>query len=124
MNTSPDADMVNAYRDAGGKGPIYGKVTGCFASSEDEALEISLKRQPNPAMPGSLSVELSLPRDYESVAELVRPDDLKDILALGNDLDAWREQIAQYRDAGFTHVALHDVGEDQRGFIEFARQLL
>jgi G6PDH family F420-dependent oxidoreductase len=124
MNTSPDADMVNAYRDAGGKGPIYGKVTGCFASSEDEALEISLKRQPNPAMPGSLSVELSLPRDYESVAELVRPDDLKDILALGNDLDAWREQIAQYRDAGFTHLALHDVGEDQRGFIEFARQLL
>ena len=71
-----------------------------------------------------MSVELSLPRDYESVAELVSPDDLKDILALGNDLDAWREQIAQYRDAGFTHVALHDVGEDQRGFIEFARQLL
>jgi coenzyme F420-dependent glucose-6-phosphate dehydrogenase len=124
MNTTPDADMVEAYRDAGGTGPIYGKVTGCFASSEDEALEIALKRQPNPAMPGSLSVELSLPRDYEAVAELVRPDDLREILALGDDLDAWREQIEQYRDAGFTHVALHNVAEEQTDFIEFARQLL
>ena len=26
--------------------------------------------------------------------------------------------------AGFTHVALHDVSEDQAGFIEFARQFI
>jgi G6PDH family F420-dependent oxidoreductase len=124
MNTSPDAEMVKAYRDAGGTGPIYGKITGCYASSEHEALEIALKRQPNPAMPGSLSVELSLPRDYESVADLVRPDDLKDVLALGNDLAAWRDHVEQYREAGFTHVALHNVAEDQADFIDFARRLI
>lgn len=124
MNTSPDADMVKAYRDAGGTGPVYGKVTGCFAPSVDEALEIALRRQPNPAMPGDLSTELSLPRDYESVAELVRPDDLRDTLALGDDAAAWQEKIDAFRDAGFTHVALHHVGEEQDAFIEFAAQFI
>jgi G6PDH family F420-dependent oxidoreductase len=44
MNTTPDADIVKLYRDSGGTGPIYGKVTGCFAPSVDEALRIALER--------------------------------------------------------------------------------
>ena len=124
MNTVPDGDIVKAYRDAGGTGPVYGKVTGCFAPSREEALQIALARQPNPAMPGALSVELSLPRDYESVAELVRPEDLEGSLALGDRPEVWREKIRAFEDAGFTHVALHNVAESQTEFIEFARQLL
>jgi G6PDH family F420-dependent oxidoreductase len=124
MNTTPDADIVKLYRDSGGEGPVYGKVTGCFASSVDEALEIALKRQPNPAIGGDASTELALPRDFEAIAELVRPDDLKDILALGDDPDVWREKIDEYEKAGFTHVALHNVAEDQGSFIEFAQQFV
>jgi G6PDH family F420-dependent oxidoreductase len=124
MNTTPDADIVKLYRDSGGKGPVYGKVTGCFASSADEALEIALKRQPNPAIGGDASTELALPRDFEAIAELVRPDDLRGILALGADPDVWREKIAEYEQAGFTHVALHNVAEDQAAFIEFAQQFV
>jgi coenzyme F420-dependent glucose-6-phosphate dehydrogenase len=124
MNTTPDAEIVKEYRDAGGSGPVYGKVTGAFASSLDEALEIAVKRQPNPAMGGEISTELALPRDFEAVGELVRADDLKDALALGDDPDVWREKIAAFEQAGFTHVALHNVGEEQSGFIEFAAQLM
>jgi coenzyme F420-dependent glucose-6-phosphate dehydrogenase len=124
MNTTPDADIVKHYKDSGGTGPIYGKVTGCFAPSVEEAVEIAVERQPNPAMGGEISTELALPRDFEAVAELVGPDDLKDVLALGNDPDAWRAKIDEYEQAGFTHVALHNVAEDQAGFIEFAAQLM
>jgi coenzyme F420-dependent glucose-6-phosphate dehydrogenase len=124
MNTTPDADIVEHYKESGGTGPIYGKVTGCFAPSVDEALEIAVKRQPNPAMGGELSTELALPRDFEAVAELVGPDDLKDVLALGNDPETWRAKVEEFEKAGFTHVALHNVAEDQTGFIEFAAQLM
>jgi len=124
MNTTPDADIVEHYKESGGTGPIYGKVTGCFAPSVDEALEIAVKRQPNPAMGGELSTELALPRDFEAVAELVGPDDLKDVLALGNDPETWRAKVEEFEKAGFTHVALHNVTEDQTGFIEFAAQLM
>ncbi|HZP73427.1 MAG TPA: TIGR03557 family F420-dependent LLM class oxidoreductase [Gaiellaceae bacterium] len=124
MNTTPDADIVKCYRDAGGTGPIYGKVTGCFASDPAKALEIALERQPNVAIGGDASTELALPRDFEALAELVRPDDLRDELALGDDPAAWREKIDAFDKAGFTHVALHNVAEEQTGFIEFARDLI
>jgi coenzyme F420-dependent glucose-6-phosphate dehydrogenase len=124
MNTSPDAAVLQTYRDAGGDGPRYGKVTGCFAPDRATAKQIALKRQPNAALGGSLSQELALPRDFEAVAALVREEDLEGSLVLGNDLGEWREKIAEFERAGFTHVCLHDVSTDQLGFIEFARQLL
>jgi G6PDH family F420-dependent oxidoreductase len=124
MNTTPDEDIVKTFKDAGGSGPIYGKVTGAFASSVDEAKRIALERQPNVAMGGDLSTELALPRDFEAVAQLVREDDLEGSLAFGDDPAAWREKLEAFEKAGFTHVALHDVGTDQRGFIEFAKHFL
>jgi G6PDH family F420-dependent oxidoreductase len=120
MNTSPDEEIVKQYREAGGKEPIYGKVTGVFAPSEATAKKIGIERQPNAAMGGALSQELALPRDFEAVAELVREEDLEGSLVLGDDPTSWREQIDQYERAGFTHVCLHDVSTDQNAFIEFA----
>jgi coenzyme F420-dependent glucose-6-phosphate dehydrogenase len=124
MNTKADADAVKEYRAAGGKEPLYGKVTGCFASSEGEAKKIAKARGPNVALGGSLSQELALPRDFEAASQTVREDDFEDALVLGNDLDAWREKIGEYEQAGFTHVCLHDISEDQQGFISFAQQLV
>jgi G6PDH family F420-dependent oxidoreductase len=124
INTSPDAEVVKTYRDAGGTGPVYGKVTGCFAPDEDTAKKIAKERQPNIALGGSLSQELALPRDFEAVAELVREDDLEGSLVLGRDPTLWREKIDQFERAGFTHVCLHDVGLDQVDFIDFAKQFV
>ena len=104
--------------------PIYGKVTGCFAASKADALRIAVERQPNTAIGGTISQDLPLPRDFETVAELVRPDDLEGSLSLGNDPGAWREGIARFERLGFTHLCLHDVSEDQRGFIDFAKQFV
>jgi coenzyme F420-dependent glucose-6-phosphate dehydrogenase len=124
MNTSPDAEIVKVFRDAGGKGPIYGKLAGAFASNEDDARKIAKERQPNSAMGGDLSTELALPRDFEAVAELVREEDLEGSTIFGDDPGLWREKIDAYEQAGFTHVALHNVSEDQKGFIDFAKQFV
>ncbi len=124
MNTTPDEEIVREYRSHGGGEPLYGKVTGVFAPTADEARRIARERGPNSALGGSLSQELALPRDFEAAAELVREDDFDGKLVLGADLDAWREQIAAYEQAGFTHVSVHDMSEDQEGFIAFARDLL
>jgi coenzyme F420-dependent glucose-6-phosphate dehydrogenase len=124
MNTTPDADIVKTFKEAGGSGPIYGKVTGAYASSVDDAKKIALERQPNVGMGGDLSTELALPRDFEAVTELVRPEDIEKSLALGNDPVAWREKLEAFDKAGFTHVALHNVAVEQREFIAFAKQFL
>jgi coenzyme F420-dependent glucose-6-phosphate dehydrogenase len=124
ISTSPSGEVVEAYRRAGGGDPIYGKVTGAFAASVDQARSIAKERSPNTAMGGSISQDLALPRDFESVAELVREDDFDGAMSLGNDPGAWREGIDKFAELGFTHLCLHDVSEDQVGFIEFARQFL
>ena len=116
MNTSPD--------EAGGKGPVYGKVTGAFAPDEETAKKIGKERSPNSAMGGALSQELALPRDFAAVAELVREDDLEGSLVLGNDPTMWREKIDEFDKAGFTHVCLHDVSPNQAEFIDFAKQFV
>jgi len=124
ISTAPNGDVVAAYKQAGGSEPIHGKVTGCFAASKDEALRIALERQPNTAIGGTISQDLPLPRDFETVAELVRSDDLEGSMSLGSDPAAWRRGIEQFEQAGFTHLCLHDVSEDQAGFVEFAKQFL
>jgi coenzyme F420-dependent glucose-6-phosphate dehydrogenase len=124
ISTSPDGDVIDAYRRAGGTEPIHGKVTGAFAASADEAKRIAMERSPNTAMGGSISQDLALPRDFESAAELVREDDLEGSMSLGNDPAAWRGGIETFAKLGFTHLCLHDVSEDQRGFIDFARQFV
>jgi G6PDH family F420-dependent oxidoreductase len=124
MNTTPDAEIVKAFKEAGGTGPIYGKVTGAFASSVESALKIAKERQPNVAMGGDLSTEVALPRDFAAIAELVREEDLEEPLVLGNDPAMWREHLDQYERAGFTHAALHDVSTNQAEFIEFAKQFI
>ncbi|MDX6452691.1 MAG: hypothetical protein QOH16_2740 [Gaiellaceae bacterium] len=124
MNTKPDADVVKLFKEAGGTGPIYGKVAGAFVPSEDEARKLAKERQPNSAMGGDLSTELALPRDFEAVAELVREEDLEGSLVFGQDPAKWRAKIDEFERAGFTHVALHHVGVEQRDFIEFAKQFV
>jgi coenzyme F420-dependent glucose-6-phosphate dehydrogenase len=124
MNTSPDAEIAKLYRSEGGKGPIYGKVAGAYAPTEDAARKIAKARQPNTGMGGDLSTELALPRDFEAVADLVRDEDLEGSVVLGDDPALWREKIDEFDRAGFTHVALHDVGLQQKEFIEFAKQFV
>ena len=124
MNVAPDKETLEKYEQAGGKGDKYAKVTGFWGAPRDEALKQAHKRWPNMGLGGSLSQDLALPRDFEAGAETVRPEDLEDQLALGSDPDAWVEQIRKFDEAGFTHVAVHHVGDDQAGFVDWmAREL-
>ena len=124
ISTAPDPAVLAEYRQAGGRDPIHGKVTGCFAASVTDAKRIAKKRSPNSAMGGTISQDLPLPRDFETVAELVREEDLEGSMSLGRDPAAWRERINAFERLGFTHLCLHDVSEDQTAFIEFAKQFV
>jgi coenzyme F420-dependent glucose-6-phosphate dehydrogenase len=124
ISTAPSSDVVEVYKQEGGSEPIHGKVTGCFAASKEDASRVALERQPNTAMGGTISQDLPLPRDFETVAELVRAEDLVDAMSLGHDPGVWRDGIEQFERLGFTHICLHDVSEDQTGFIEFAKQFV
>ena len=125
ISTSPDSELVEAYRSAGGDGPRYGQLTVCWAKSEQEAVQTALEWWPNAALKGELGQELPLPRHFEQAAENVDEDAVAEAVVCGPDVDLWLEQITAFEDAGFDHVYLHQVGPDQDGFFQFAeRELL
>ena len=72
-----------------------------------------------------LSQELALPAFFEQAAELVTEDQIKQQIVCGPDAQPILDKIAEYADAGYSHVYLHQVGPDQQGFLDFAsRELL
>ena len=123
--TSPDADLVQADRDAGGDGPRYGQLTVCFDEDEARARKTALEVWPNAGLGGELSFELPLPRHFEQAAEVLTEDQVAESVVCGPDVDKYLEQITAFEDAGFDHVYVHQVGRDQEAFFRFAeRELL
>jgi G6PDH family F420-dependent oxidoreductase len=124
IGVAPEGDLIEKFEEAGGSGPRYGHLTGCWAESEDEATRTAHENWPNAGLEGPLNQELATPADFEAVAEMVEPEDLE-TLPLGPDADRWLEAIAEFEEAGYDHVYIHQIGADQEGFLAFAeRELL
>ncbi len=119
--TSPDAEVLDAFRSAGGTGkPIYGQVTLCWAKNRDEALKTAHSIWPNAAIRGEASQELPVPAHFEQLAEMVTPEQVAEVVPCGPDPEPVIEKIREFEKAGVDHVYVHQVGSDQAGFLEFA----
>ena len=120
ISTSPQAEIVDAFRAAGGDGkPAYAQVTLCWATSEAEARRTAREVWPNAGLQGELTQELPLPRHFEQAVEPLSEDKVAESVVCGPDPKPVLESIRTYQDAGFDHIYLHQVGPDQDGFFGF-----
>jgi coenzyme F420-dependent glucose-6-phosphate dehydrogenase len=119
ISTSPDKEIVQTFQGAGGKGPIYGQMTVCWAESDEQAVQTAHEIWPNSAIPGELGQELPTPAHFEQAAQMVKPEDIAKQVTHGPNAQPYLEKIDEYIEAGFDHVYLHQIGPDQEGFIRF-----
>ena len=120
IGTAPDDELIGAFEDAGGRGkPRIGQLTVCWAKDEAHAIETAMKHWPTAAIEGELTQELPLPRHFEQAAEMVTRDRLAKAIVCGPDPEPHAEMIRRYRDAGYDHVVVHQVGPDQEGGLRF-----
>lgn len=117
--TSPSKDTVDAYRDAGGTGPVYGQLTVCVHDDEQQARKMAHEIWPNAAVAGQLSQDLPTWTHFEQAATMVTEDDVASRVVCGTDVGRVVEQVDAYREAGITHLHFHQVGPDQRRFLDF-----
>jgi G6PDH family F420-dependent oxidoreductase len=123
--TAPVPDTIDAFERAGGEGPKYGQMTVCYAEDEATARKIATEWWPNAAMGGQLGQEVPTPSQFQDIAELVREDDIAQRIVCGPDPEAHIAKLREYADAGYTHVYVHQVGEEQDAAIDFyAREVL
>ncbi|HEY3551100.1 MAG TPA: TIGR03557 family F420-dependent LLM class oxidoreductase [Gaiellaceae bacterium] len=148
ISTAPDDEVVSAFEEAGGPrgaegAPSSGRATAASPASlpakakpklgmihvaydEDEEAghERAHKLWPNLALAGSGGQELPAPRDFEESAANVTVADVAESTPAGPDPGPYIELIGKYEDAGFTHVYVHQIGDNQEEFAEFAAREL
>ena len=122
IGTSPDEEVIGAFQEAGGDGPMYGQITVCWDEDEARARRTAFEWWPTAGMKGELSTELRTPRHFEQVIDMVSEDDVTQAIVCGPDPDRHIERIEEYAKAGYDHVYVHQVGPDQEGFMRFYRE--
>jgi G6PDH family F420-dependent oxidoreductase len=117
--TSPDASLVQAFREAGGGDkPAQAGLKVCWADSEDDAVATVHRLWPNSLLPGELSQVLPTPRHFEQASELVSKDMVADTVPCGPHPERIVDSLRQYVDAGYDEVYLSQIGPDQDAFFQ------
>ncbi len=95
-----------------------------WAETDEQALQNALTEWPNGGMKFP-KADIRSPFDFEQMAKLVRPEDFQGRMVISADPDVHRAEIQRYVDLGFDRIYLHNVGRNQREWIEvFGRDVL
>lgn len=79
----------------------------------------------NLGLPGELARVLPSPRHFEQASQLVKPEMLKELVALGPDPDRQLAMIEQYEKAGYDEVYVANIGPYHRELCElYAKEVL
>jgi G6PDH family F420-dependent oxidoreductase len=123
--TAPQGELVRAFEGAGGRGkPKLGMIHVAYDVDAAAGLKRAHELWPNTALKGPLGQELATPSDFEAAAGMVEPEDLAESTPHGPDPKPYLELIRKYEQAGFTHVFIHQIGDNQDEFVEFAAREL
>ena len=127
----PDKDLVDGWHAARkgtglpGDSKVIGQIPICWDT--DEKAAIARAHEQFRWFAGGWSVNADLPTTagFAGATQFVRPEDVASSIPCGPDLDAIVAAVAKYWEAGFTDVALVQIGDDgQDRFLKEAAQPL
>lgn len=108
----PDADLVKAWHSQRNstEGRIVGQIPICWDTDRESA--IARAHDQFRWFAGGFAVNADLPTTagFASATRFVRPEDVADTIPCGPDLDAIVDAVSAYWKAGFTDIALVQIG--------------
>ena len=95
-----------------------------WAETDALAMANAIREWPNGGLRFAKS-DIRSPFELEQIARMVRPEDFDGRMPVSADPDVHRAYIQGFLDLGFDRVYLHNVGRNQREFLEvFGRDVL
>ena len=88
-----------------------------WAETDEEAMANALREWPNGGMRFP-KADIRSPFEFEQMAKMVRPEDFEGRLVISSDPDVHRAHIQRFADLGFDKIYLHNVGRNQREWID------
>ncbi|MFE2969278.1 LLM class F420-dependent oxidoreductase [Streptomyces sp. NPDC059340] len=124
--TEPRPELISAFDRYGGAGkPRVGQLPICYDTDRDAAIARAHDQFRWFGGGWPVNSELPGPAAFAGATQFVRPEDVAESIPCGGDVDAVVEAVRPYVDAGFTEVALIQIGgEHQEPYLEWAEQKL
>jgi G6PDH family F420-dependent oxidoreductase len=122
----PDAELGEQFDAAGGAGkPRIGQMPICYDTDRDAAVTRAHSLFRWFGLGWKVNAELPGTQAFDSASQFVREEDVAGSIPCGDDVDAVVAAAQAYADAGFTHLALVQIGGDaQAPFLDWTRRQL
>jgi probable non-F420 flavinoid oxidoreductase len=111
-------EMIAAYRDAGGSGPVCLQVHLSWAESEAEAEAIAYDQWRSNVFAPPICWDLETVEAFDVVSAEVTIDKVRTVVNVSADLSQHVAWLGGYADLGFDRIYLHHVGKDLQPFVE------
>jgi len=114
----PDAKLVDGWHGARqatglpGRGRVIGQIPICWDSDRAAAVERAHEQFRWFGGGWAVNADLPTPAGFAGATQFVSPQEVADNIPCGPDLDAIVEAVSAYWEAGFTDVALVQIGDD------------
>jgi len=129
--TEPDGDLISQWNDTdgapriGNRARAIGQIPICWDPDEDTGVARAHEQFRWFAGGWKVNAELPGPAGFAGATQFVREDDVAGSIPCGPDAEAIVEGVREFEKAGFTDVALVQIGGDQQeGFLDFAEKEL
>ncbi|MFF8492202.1 TIGR03557 family F420-dependent LLM class oxidoreductase [Streptomyces albidoflavus] len=124
--TEPKSGLIDAFERHGGEGkPRVGQLPICW--DPDRAAAVRRAHAQFRWFGGGWKVnsELPTPAAFAGATQFVREEDVAASIPCGDDVGEFVKAIGAYKEAGFTEIAVVQVGGDsQSGFLDWAGSTL
>jgi len=122
--TEPKPDLLEQFDAAGGAGkPRYGQLGICYGHDVAEARRVAHEQFRWFGLGWPVNAELPNPKAFDLASKAVTEDAVAESIPCGPDLDRHVTAVRRFVDAGFTHVALVQIGAgSQQQFLDFAEK--
>ncbi|WP_431908566.1 TIGR03885 family FMN-dependent LLM class oxidoreductase [Micromonospora carbonacea] len=118
-------EMIDAYRDAGGRGPLHLQVHVSWAPEQAEAEAVAYDQWRSNVFAPPVCWDLETAEHFDVVSADVPMAKVAAAVNVSADLGRHVGWLEEYVGLGFDQIALHHVGQQQRAFIDtFGAQVL
>jgi len=112
------AQMIDAYRGAGGAGKLVLQVHLSYAKTDEEALAVAHDQWRTNVFAPPVCWDLDTPEAFDEASKHVPPAALHDSVLISSDTGRQAAWLAELAELGFDDIYLHNVGVDQDLFID------
>src|SRR5688572_1285588 len=111
-------DIVSAYRDAGGRGPLSLQVHLSWAPTAEEADALAFEQWRSNVFTEPVNWDTETQQGFDVMAEHVDMDAVRGAVEVSHDLSWHRDRLAELAAVGFHDLYLHHVGQEQTAFLD------